>query len=385
MAGERAAHLLRPRGGHRHRPEPAVVRRPAAPGGVGLRPGPPALGAGTHEPRERRLPLRRRGRRGQGRHRRPDLGGGERPGLGALRRGTGKHGHQPHDRLVVPQHGAARRRRNVRHRVAPVEYPGRRHGRRSRELRLRPLAVRPRRVGPAGARGAPVSRAHPRCGRRAPPTDLGSGALDHGRPKRVGGEPVERPGRRGAAGRARLRASRDARRGVDPGPLPGDAASARGAGASAGMEHRQRRRGAVAALRGHPGPRLGEPPAGGGRALRPEPRLREAHPVGLFLRPFARSRRGPAPRARHARRGRLREGRRRGDPGPHRGLLQDVRRPDRRAARDRGGAPRPRGAVRLPGRPARERTGGGPHHEHAGERRAGRSVRHRRLPGAQRA
>ena len=50
-----------------------------------------------------------------------------------------------------------------------------------------------------------------------------------------------------------------------------------------------------------------------------------------FLRPLAGADRDPAARTRDACGGGLREGRRRGHAGPHRGLLQDVRRPDRRA------------------------------------------------------
>ena len=248
--------------------------------------------------------------------------------LGSVRfdAGAGERGDQPHHRLVVPQRGGARRRRHVHVRGAPVERPRRPVRGRPYERGLRPLAVGARRVGPAGTAHGAVARPHAGRRNRAAPPEVGRRPVDHGGPERVGGEPVERPRRRGrgAARRARLGAARDARRGVDPGSLPDIAAPARGAGLRLewstvnGDVVLSPRLAATVALGWESRLRL----AGGLYAQSPGYEKLIQSDYFFDLSPGRIE--APAARACEPRRRRLREGHRRGNPGAHRGLLQDL-------------------------------------------------------------
>ena len=363
MAAERAAHLLRPGRRSRHRPEPARVRRRAGPGPLDLRARAPAGAVRPHQPRERRLPVRRRRGRGVARQRTPGLRGRQRPRLAAPRRAARGRGHVAHHRLVVPQHRRARRRRDVRIVGAAVERARRRRrgGADQRGLRPRPVGARP--LGAPGARVSALARPHPRHRGRAAPAGVRRRTLHHRRPERDRRQPLQRAGRVGAARQPRLVARRHAGRRLDSGPLHDHATAVGRAGPAPRLEHRQRRRGPVAPLRGHGGARRGEPPAGRRRPLHAEPGLREADPVGLLLRPLARRRDRAAPRAGDAPGHRLREGPRRRHAVPRGGLLQDLRRPHRRRPRSGGRAARPasRATTSPPRcRPASRRRPGSP-------------------------
>ena len=346
----------------------------------------PAGPVRPREPRERRLPVRRRGRRRVARVRPPLLRGGQRPRLAAVRRGARRRRNVAHHRLVVPQHRPAGRRRHVRIVGAAVQRARRRRGDRADQRRLRPRPGGARPLGAPGARVPALARAHPRHRGRAAPARVRRRHLHH---------------RRTATRPSRTRPAYAAER-VSPDSLDSSLGGTRG---GAWLQDRYTVH-PPPVVRGRACGSTGAPSTATRSWRRASPpRWRSAGRAGCASR-AASTRRVPATRSsssrttsstfspavvttlRHERATHLVTGFEK-DLGadtlsPRGGLLQDLRPPHRRGSRIGDRPARAGEPLRLSGRAAGQRAGGGADHQHTGQRRRRRRVRRRRLPGAQR-
>ena len=283
---DRAPDVLRPRreqpGGHRA----SRLRRPPGPARLEPAPRDPPDLLRPPQPRGDRRLLRGRPRRGAGRLRDH---GAQRPRLPEAHDPPRPQRVFPDDRLLLREPRRHRRGGAVPQRGPPLQRPERRRGLRPRRHRLLPRA---RGAGPLAAPGAGLVDGGPprRVGARGPPAAHGDGLAHRGGPQPDRVERLERPGRRGAPERPRLGGGLDPLRGVAAGPLAGGEEPLARGGAAPRLERRQPADDPLAPCLRHLAAGRRDPAPRGRRALHPEPRLREAHPVRLLRGPLGRPR-----------------------------------------------------------------------------------------------